>query len=658
MKILSSCELSNTQHRLRIVKESCQDRDQKTLLQNKRNKIKKELKKELKAEREKAELQKIEEIENNKNDSRRMFQAVRELNKKEDNVIIVENSNGEILHSVEEELKEITNYFKDIFTQDSTHPLPDITPQKLKEEITFFEVEKAVNKLKNNKSPGCDNINAELLKYGPTIVFDIIANILNKAAETGDKPIEISLGHLVPLPKPGKPKGPVKNLRPIILLSVLRKVLAIIIVNRTFETIRKEIKVTQAAYSPGRSTTELVFTFKTLIEQAVCAEDLTVHLLLLDMSRAFDTIDRGILLNDLKEIFEPDILHLISLLLVDVQIQVKHKNKLGNTFTPNIGSPQGDCASPIWFIYYLHKALQSNQVESPRDITIDVSHDHTYTKSDKHKITPKGQKAYLIDQQYADDASWITTSEKSKESVKQTTPQALKNKNLYVNEDKTEDFSVSRQSQDDWKNCKLVGSLLGNAEDIRRRKQLACAAFAKNKSSLCSKAINLNTRLRIFEALISSIFLYNSEIWTLNYSDKRKIDTFQRSFLRQIVRRKWIKNKHLYKKCNSKPWSETIQFRRLKWFGHMLRLPSEAPARLAFEEANVKEVKKLRGGQPLTWIRTVKSDFKTIDVSLGDAIKIAEDRKGYDELVYRVMAKSLSGHSPDGDDSSEESSEE
>ena len=57
-------------------------------------------------------------------------------------------------------------------------------------------------------------------------------------------------------------------------------------------------------------------------------------------------------------------------------------------------------------------------------------------------------------------------------------------------------------------------------------------------------------------------------------------------------------------------------------------------------------------------MRTVKSDFKTIDVSLGDAIKIAEDRKGYDELVYRVMAKSLSERSPDGDDSSEESSEE
>ena len=57
------------------------------------------------------------------------------------------------------------------------------------------------------------------------------------------------------------------------------------------------------------------------------------------MSRAFDTIDRGILLKDLKNLIKPDILHLINVLLTDVKIQVKHKNKLGNIFTPDIGSP-------------------------------------------------------------------------------------------------------------------------------------------------------------------------------------------------------------------------------------------------------------------------------------------------------------------------------
>ena len=38
---------------------------------------------------------------------------------------------------------------------------------------------------------------------------------------------------------------------------------------------------------------------------------------------------------------ESDTLHLISLLLKYVQIQVKHKNELGKTCTPDIGSPQG-----------------------------------------------------------------------------------------------------------------------------------------------------------------------------------------------------------------------------------------------------------------------------------------------------------------------------
>ena len=46
--------------------------------------------------------------------------------------------------------------------------------------------------------------------------------------------------------------------------------------------------------------TELAFTFKILIEQAICSKNQTLCVLLLDMSRAFDTIDRGILLKDLK----------------------------------------------------------------------------------------------------------------------------------------------------------------------------------------------------------------------------------------------------------------------------------------------------------------------------------------------------------------------
>ena len=76
---------------------------------------------------------------------------------------------------------------------------------------------------------------------------------------------------------------------------------------RINERVREHIiPQSQAAYSEGRSTTELVFAFKLLAEKAITSENYEINLLMLDMSKAFDTIQRGTLFEDLKEILEPD----------------------------------------------------------------------------------------------------------------------------------------------------------------------------------------------------------------------------------------------------------------------------------------------------------------------------------------------------------------
>ena len=71
------------------------------------------------------------------------------------------------------------------------------------------------------------------------------------------------------------------------------------------------------------------------------------------MTKTTGTIERALSVEDLQQILEPDTLHLVSRLLTDVQIEVKHKKTLGDRFKPDIGSPQGDCASPIWFIFLI-----------------------------------------------------------------------------------------------------------------------------------------------------------------------------------------------------------------------------------------------------------------------------------------------------------------
>ena len=129
--------------------------------------------------------------------------------------------------------------------------------------------------------------------------------------------------------------------------------------------------------------------------------------------------------------------------------------------------------------------------------------------------------------------------------------------------------------------------------------------------------ISFTIRIRVFVALVSSVFLYNSELWSLSQKDSVRIDTFQRSFLRQIIRKRRISNKELYKVCNIEPWSTQIKRRRLTWFGHVNRLPDNAPAKLALAEAR-KPYKKVCGGQKTSWLSTIAKDFKKVGKTISE----------------------------------------
>ena len=84
--------------------------------------------------------------------------------------------------------------------------------------------------------------------------------------------------------------------------------------DRTWDRLNNEIPLKQAAYQPGRSTTENVHAIKLLTEKAILSSDYHIHLLLLDMSKAFDTVDREILFEHLEEILDADELYIFHIL--------------------------------------------------------------------------------------------------------------------------------------------------------------------------------------------------------------------------------------------------------------------------------------------------------------------------------------------------------
>ena len=156
---------------------------------------------------------------------------------------------------------------------------------------------------------------------------------------------------------------------------------------------------------------------------------------------------------------------------------------------------------------------------------------------------------------------------------------------------------------------------------------------------MASRKISLKIKLRLFKVYVESIMLYNSEIWTIKSNMIKEIDSFQRRLLRYVLNIKFpekISNEALKDKIKFEQWSLTIRRKRIKWIGHMFRLPEGTAATDAIKLAE-RETKYRRGRRIITWIDVVKKDLEIIGLSWDEAKTIALDQKTWQDLVNRIM---------------------
>ena len=182
---------------------------------------------------------------------------------------------------------------------------------------------------------------------------------------------------------------------------------------------------------------------------------------------------------------------------------------------------------------------------------------------------------------------------------------------------------------------KYLGSKLDTNEDISRRKQLAMTAMIKLKHLWENNTVTLAVKLKVFNTCVKSVFMYNSEIWTLTESKENKIDAFQRKLLRKLMNIRYpniISNEKLLEKTKQKNWSKFIAEQRLRWFGHVMRLPENSPAKQSFHEFE-RAIKLPRGRPQTTWIGSVKKQLKVINAEWENAKSITTDRAKWRKIV-------------------------
>ena len=254
-------EMSEKQKQLRLNLSHCNATDYKAI-KKERNKILHEIKHRLMQNKEQERNQKFSQLDHME-DASKMYKSVKILQQKPFTNPYVYDENKKCVTKPSEIYKIVRDYFEKTFNDDDISSIKpyDGQPRKLNKEISIEEVSASINKPDNNKTPGIDNISAEMIKYGPLTLFEAIKEILNEAFEN-EIELELGEGILVSWQKPGKTKGPVTNLRPVILLPILSKILSNIVLHRMQPKVGQFLADSQAAYRSNRSTSDIAWAYR------------------------------------------------------------------------------------------------------------------------------------------------------------------------------------------------------------------------------------------------------------------------------------------------------------------------------------------------------------------------------------------------------------
>ena len=145
-----------------------------------------------------------------------------------------------------------------------------------------------------------------------------------------------------------------------------------------------------------------------------------------------------------------------------------------------------------------------------------------------------------------------------------------------------------------------LGTLLDTETDIERRKNLTYIAFTKYRQTLTCRNLSLYLRIRLFDVYVRSIFMYNSELWTRSLENK--IDAFHRQLIKQLLNIHYpniITNNDIYAITRQHFWTNKRNQNKLRFTGHILRLPEGIPARQASQIA-LRPATRPRGRQKTT----------------------------------------------------------
>ena len=512
----------------------------------------------------------------------------------------------------------------------------NISVETLDCDISEAELDKAFKSLKRNKACGIDGVLNEFLLHCTPVMKQTILKLFNVILRSGFFPDIWAKGEIVPVFKKGNLDDP-SNYRGLFLVSNVGKLFTFII-NQRLNLWAEENSIfseNQYGFRKAKSVTDCIFIVHGLIEHFL-NESKPVNCSFVDLKKAFDYTDRRCLWYKLK-------LNGISSLLIDLIKNMYSKIKLrvrevantildrsnehenspeNNEFTPDdekenfssanedvnegyfsssVGVFQGESLSPFLFSMFLNDL------------------DSFLKQSDN--VGVKLQQFLLTVLMFADDMVLFSTTREGLQSALDSLSKYCSTWGLTVNTDKTKCMAFKKGGkigkQDKWtfENAQLetvnlfkyLGFVLSSSgkfsQSIAAIAEQAQRALFSLKSYIHTYPdLDLKTKMKMFNSLVTPIIEYACEVWGFCQADK--LDTLYLGYLKSILGvRKTVPSVFLYKELNLYPLKLRRLLRIYKYWIKILSLPNSNPVRIVY---NTLVEDNNSSPQTVNWVSLLK----------------------------------------------------
>ena len=471
------------------------------------------------------------------------------------------------------------------------------------------EKEEIVQQLKKMKdsAPGEDGVRLSYItKGGPEILEELIKLIQFMFCNPADKwEGTLKIGLVIPLFKKGDINNP-GNFRGICLLSIASRILARILANRLRIWVEKMnlLDDNQSGFRKDRSTADAT---QIMIRIQEDTDDLKKRLAaigeeieegmepvarLLDLRKAYPRVNRPALWKILQKYGMGErCLRALQDLHETTHYKIKSREGNSSTWAPERGLKEGCPSSPVLFNAFHQPVMRIARRERKRkadEMGLEMGIPFMYVPGSSfpgqrsEKPNSEAKRIRIDLSLFADDTTVTGRKRELAEGLKITKDimSKFEEKN---NDDKEEELIFGTEEGE---KIRMLGSYIGNREDIKQRVKRANGAWAKTKRRLKGSKLSKKMQARIVEACVESTLLFDCQVRTWQIGEMKQLQKTIDRMYRNIWSRKYCppliqmqqeqKNmQDIRNELGVKSVRLKIEKRVLERIGHVLRMEDD-----------------------------------------------------------------------------------